>query len=160
MCNSILLNIFVKLPDVLRSQRHYQYKSLQWKLFPVANEKFERTKKTSFVTLQLHLALRRENQPTLRFFQALLRRTCSAACCVLTARAPCCWTPTAPPSRRPPARPGAWRSFPATRVQTSHSLLLLHRLHLGCASYAFMVVWHKLLWDVAVGGGMGRRICS
>lgn len=75
MCNSILLNVFVKLPDVLRSQRHYQYKSLQWKLFPVPNEKFERTKKTSFVTLQLHLALRlcanKTNQPCVSF-----RRCC------------------------------------------------------------------------------------
>lgn len=48
--------------------------------------------------------------------QGQLRRTCSGACCVFLARVQCCWTPTAPPSQRPRARPGAWRSCPVTQV--------------------------------------------
>ena len=83
--------------------------------------------------------------------QGQLRRTCLAACCVFLAQVRCCWTPMAPPSRRPRARPGVWRSCPVTQVG-SH-------VYSDCFLFVFFVSWFLHLISMTVSKCVFACMC-
>ncbi len=118
----------------------------------------------TFLDKALVQAVEDLNSLSLCLFQAQLQRTCSAACCVFLARVQCCSTPTAPPSQRPRARPGAWRSFPVTPVRSWAYTVIVNTLSFcfsSCLHFhdglrcvlacILMFVWYTTGWEARCG---------